>query len=91
MLQPLAPGHLRDVDQALNAWGDLDKSSVVSDADHTAENAAENTASWPEDIFAILERFDVRQVPYVPDAGHSQLIERVLGSAEIPEEALPWI
>ena len=34
--------------------------------------------SWPEDIFAILQRFDVRQVPYVPDAGHSQLIERVL-------------
>ena len=36
--------------------------------------------SWPEDIFAILQRFDVRQVPYVPDAGHSQLIERVLGA-----------
>ena len=29
-------------------------------------------ATWPEDIFAILQRFDVRQVPYVPDAGHSQ-------------------
>jgi len=27
-----------------------------------------------------LQRFDVRQVPYVPDAGHSQLIERVLGA-----------
>jgi sulfopyruvate decarboxylase alpha subunit len=45
-----------------------------------AEQAAENTHSWPEEIFAILQRFDVRQVPYVPDAGHSQLIERVLGS-----------
>src|SRR4029077_6825336 len=32
-----------------------------------------------EDIFSVLQRFDVRQVPYVPDAGHSQLIERVLG------------
>ena len=41
---------------------------------------AENQPSWPEDIFAILQRFDVRQVPYVPDAGHSQLIERVLGA-----------
>src|SRR5258707_5867442 len=30
--------------------------------------------------FAILHRFNVRQVPYVPDAGHSQLIERVLGA-----------
>ncbi len=40
---------------------------------------AEMAASWPEEIFSILQRFDVRQVPYVPDAGHSQLIERVLG------------
>jgi sulfopyruvate decarboxylase alpha subunit len=45
-----------------------------------AETEAETAPSWPEDIFAILQRFDVRQVPYVPDAGHSQLIERVLGS-----------
>jgi sulfopyruvate decarboxylase alpha subunit len=45
-----------------------------------AEQAAENTHSWPEEIFSILQRFDVRQVPYVPDAGHSTLIERVLGS-----------
>ena len=45
-----------------------------------ADAPAEITPSWPEDIFAILQRFDVRQVPYVPDAGHSQLIERVLAS-----------
>jgi len=38
-------------------------------------------ADWPEDIFAILQRYDVRQVPYVPDAGHSQLIKRVLASS----------
>jgi sulfopyruvate decarboxylase alpha subunit len=30
--------------------------------------------------FGILQRFDVRQAPYVPDAGHSQLIERVLAA-----------
>ena len=41
---------------------------------------AETAASWPEDIFKVLQRFDVRQVPYVPDAGHSQLIDRVLGA-----------
>ena len=45
-----------------------------------ADAATENLPSWPEDIFAILQRFDVRQVAYVPDAGHSQLIERVLGT-----------
>ncbi len=32
---------------------------------------AETKPTWPEEIFAILQRFDVRQVPYVPDAGHS--------------------
>ena len=45
-----------------------------------ADAASENQPSWPEEIFGILQRFDVRQVPYVPDAGHSQLIERVLGT-----------
>jgi sulfopyruvate decarboxylase alpha subunit len=52
-------------------------------SEQAAENAAEHTAIWPEQIFAILQRFDVRQVPYVPDAGHSQLIERVLGSSSM--------
>jgi sulfopyruvate decarboxylase alpha subunit len=50
--------------------------------------SSEQAASWPEDVFAILERFDVRQVPYVPDAGHSQLIERVLGSTSMRGIAL---
>jgi sulfopyruvate decarboxylase alpha subunit len=48
-------------------------------ADATSETQATTQPIWPEDIFAILRRFDVRQVPYVPDAGHSQLIDRVLG------------
>ncbi len=46
-----------------------------------ADTSSEQGADWPEDIFAILQRFDVRQVPYVPDAGHSQLIKRVLASS----------
>src|ERR1700751_4208408 len=49
-------------------------------ADASTEPSGEQGADWPEDIFAILQRFDVRQVPYVPDAGHSQLINRVLDS-----------
>ena len=44
-----------------------------------SDTPAEQAASWPDDIFALLKRFEVRQVPYVPDAGHSQLINRVLG------------
>src|SRR3979411_1486480 len=50
-------------------------------ADATSEQAAAQAASWPDEIFSILQRFDVRQAPYVPDAGHSQLINRVLGSS----------
>ena len=46
-----------------------------------SEAPAETSPSWPDEIFEILQRFDVRQVPYVPDAGHSQLIERVLASS----------
>jgi sulfopyruvate decarboxylase alpha subunit len=46
---------------------------------HAGTDAASDTQpAWPEDIFTILQRFDVRQVPYVPDAGHAQLINRVL-------------
>jgi sulfopyruvate decarboxylase alpha subunit len=49
---------------------------------HARSEASEQQAAhWPDDIFGILERHDVRQVPYVPDAGHSQLINRVLGSS----------
>ncbi len=40
--------------------------------------SSDTTPAWSEDIFQTLQRFDVRQVAYVPDAGHSQLIERVL-------------
>ena len=50
-------------------------------ADAPADQTSEMQASWPEEIFAILRRFDVRQVPYVPDAGHSELIQRVLGTS----------
>jgi sulfopyruvate decarboxylase alpha subunit len=52
-----------------------------------SEASADTTSSWPADIFEILRGFDVRQVPYVPDAGHSELIERVL--AEPSMRAVP--
>ena len=52
-----------------------------------SEASTEVEPSWPDEIFEILQRFDVRQVPYVPDAGHSQLINRVL--AERSMRAVP--
>ena len=48
---------------------------------HARADAADTAPNWPDDIFATLQRFDVRQVPYVPDAGHSRLIQHVLGSS----------
>ncbi len=35
------------------------------------------TATWPDEIFEALKSARVRQVAYVPDAGHARLIRRV--------------
>ncbi len=35
-----------------------------------------NTQPWADEIFDVLKRADVRQVAYVPDAGHIRLIKR---------------
>ncbi|HYM04796.1 MAG TPA: thiamine pyrophosphate-binding protein [Stellaceae bacterium] len=43
---------------------------------------SETTAvDWPADIHAALKAADVRQVAYVPDAGHSRLIKLCAGDA----------
>lgn len=39
--------------------------------------AHEGRAAWQEEIFATLKRGGVRQVAYVPDAGHAHVIRRV--------------
>jgi hypothetical protein len=48
-----------------------------------SDQAANQAAAWPQDIFNVLERFDVRQVPYVPDAGHSALIRLFAADREV--------
>ena len=55
-------------------------------ADAPTETAPTTDLSWPDEIFDILQRFDVRQVPYVPDAGHTRLIQRVLASSAMRGE-----
>ena len=40
-------------------------------------------ASWPDDIYRALKDHDVRQVAYVPDAGHSRLINLCDGDNEM--------
>ena len=41
-----------------------------------AAEAATTQHSWPGDIYRALKAWDIRQVAYVPDAGHKWLIAR---------------
>jgi sulfopyruvate decarboxylase alpha subunit len=43
---------------------------------------------WPDKLFATLKRAGVAQVGYVPDAGHSRLIERCRADAQIRDVVL---
>ena len=40
-------------------------------------------ATWSDRIFSTLLRHDIRQVAYVPDAGHLHLIDRCISSEQI--------
>ena len=44
--------------------------------------------AWPDQLFDVLKRADVRQVGYVPDAGHSRLIERCKADPAIRDVVL---
>jgi sulfopyruvate decarboxylase alpha subunit len=46
------------------------------------------SVEWPDRLFAALKRADVRQVGYVPDAGHSRLIERCRADPDIRDVVL---
>ena len=43
---------------------------------------------WPDRLFETLKRGSVRQVGYVPDAGHARLIDRCCADSEIRDVAL---
>ena len=45
-------------------------------------------ASWPDAIYAHFRRTGIRQVGYVPDAGHSRLIERCQADNSITDVVL---
>jgi sulfopyruvate decarboxylase alpha subunit len=40
-------------------------------------------SDWPDEIFAVLKAAEIRQVGYVPDAGHARLIELCREDPEI--------
>jgi sulfopyruvate decarboxylase alpha subunit len=48
-----------------------------------SELAALGGADWRDEIFAALKAAEIRQVGYVPDAGHARLIELCHDDAEI--------
>ena len=48
----------------------------------------ETSIDWPERLFGAIKRAGVRQVGYVPDAGHARLIERCRADADIHDVAL---
>lgn len=43
---------------------------------------------WPDRLFDVFKRSDIRQVGYVPDAGHARLIERCRADAGIRDVVL---
>lgn len=47
-----------------------------------------DAASWPQHIYGVLRQYDVRQVAFVPDGGHAELIRRVQGDPDIRAVAL---
>lgn len=45
--------------------------------------AMSDNENWPEDVFQVLINQRIRQVAYVPDAGHTRLIERCHDSSDL--------
>ena len=49
---------------------------------------AENQTGWPDQLYEVLKRAEVRQVGYVPDAGHARLIQRCKADNDISDVVL---
>lgn len=47
------------------------------------KNPTAKQLTWPDEVFETLKTLEVRQVAYVPDAGHTRLIQRCHADAEI--------
>jgi sulfopyruvate decarboxylase alpha subunit len=45
-------------------------------------------AQWPDQLFETFKRGTIRQVGYVPDAGHARLIDRCRADSEIRDVVL---
>lgn len=47
------------------------------------EGAGSKAPVWPDAVFAVLQAADIRQIAYVPDAGHARLIELASKSPDV--------
>jgi sulfopyruvate decarboxylase alpha subunit len=48
----------------------------------------QSQVNWPDRLFEVLKTSDIRQVGYVPDAGHARLIEHCKADPDIRDIAL---
>ena len=53
-----------------------------------APSRASVEATWPEELYRLLKAADVRQMAYVPDAGHATLINRFLADPDVASNVL---
>ena len=51
-------------------------------------DGAEGAQTWPGDLYRVLKAADVRQMAYVPDAGHTVLINLFLADAGVTSTVL---
>ena len=52
------------------------------------DDRTKSTLAWPDAIYAQFRRIGIRQVGYVPDAGHSRLIELCVADPDIHDVVL---
>jgi sulfopyruvate decarboxylase alpha subunit len=55
---------------------------------HDLQTSANIASSWPDSIHTHFRRVGIRQVGYVPDAGHSRLIELCQADPQIADVVL---
>ena len=58
----------------------------LTDAPHLT--IVKSAVTWPDELFDVLKRADIRQVGYVPDAGHSRLIALCKADPDIHDVSL---
>ncbi len=56
--------------------------------DAAAQRAAGGDPAWPLEVYRRLKAADVRQMAYVPDAGHTRLINLFLADPEVAANVL---